>query len=73
MGFEGRPATRPPASPPRTAERGPGSDFDADGRYDDPVYNGSINTQAGDNGPPAAGGRLIPFETRDPTPRCADH
>ncbi|MBB3100158.1 hypothetical protein FHR83_007878 [Actinoplanes campanulatus] len=29
-------------------ERGPGSDFNANGRYDDPVYNGSINTQAGD-------------------------
>ncbi|MDI6098233.1 PHP domain-containing protein [Actinoplanes sp. NEAU-A12] len=29
-------------------ERGPGSDFNANGRYNDPVYNGSINTQAGD-------------------------
>jgi hypothetical protein len=29
-------------------ERGPGSDFTANGRYNDPVYNGSINTQAGD-------------------------
>ncbi|MEV0898404.1 PHP domain-containing protein [Actinoplanes sp. NPDC049802] len=29
-------------------ERGPGSDFNADGKYNDPVHNGSINTQAGD-------------------------
>jgi hypothetical protein len=29
-------------------ERGPGSDFNANGKYNDPVYNGSINTQAGD-------------------------
>jgi hypothetical protein len=29
-------------------ERGPGSDFNANGRYNDPVYNGSVNTQAGD-------------------------
>jgi hypothetical protein len=28
--------------------RGPGSDFNANGKYNDPVYNGSINTQAGD-------------------------
>ncbi|MBB2941998.1 hypothetical protein FB565_001702 [Actinoplanes lutulentus] len=29
-------------------ERGPGSDFNANGKYNDPVYNGSVNTQAGD-------------------------
>ncbi|MFC7532134.1 PHP domain-containing protein [Actinoplanes sp. GCM10030250] len=29
-------------------ERGPGSDFNTNGKYNDPVYNGSINTQAGD-------------------------
>ncbi|SDT67437.1 PHP domain-containing protein [Actinoplanes derwentensis] len=29
-------------------ERGPGSDFAVNGKYNDPVYNGSINTQAGD-------------------------
>jgi hypothetical protein len=28
--------------------RGPGSDFDANGKYNDPVYTGTINTQAGD-------------------------
>ncbi|WP_430782185.1 PHP domain-containing protein [Actinoplanes sp. G11-F43] len=29
-------------------ERGPGSDFATNGRYDDPVYTGTINTSAGD-------------------------
>ncbi|TDD10000.1 histidinol-phosphatase [Nonomuraea diastatica] len=31
-----------------TSERGPGSDFDANGRYEDPVYGGVPNTGAGD-------------------------
>ncbi|WP_233625249.1 histidinol-phosphatase [Actinoplanes sp. ATCC 53533] len=30
------------------SERGPGSDFEADGRYHDPVYTGKVNTTAGD-------------------------
>lgn len=29
-------------------DRGPGSDFNANGKYNDPVYTGTINTQAGD-------------------------
>ncbi|BBH66595.1 histidinol-phosphatase [Actinoplanes sp. OR16] len=29
-------------------DRGPGSDFNADGKYNDPVYTGTVNTQAGD-------------------------
>ncbi|GAA1625034.1 hypothetical protein GCM10009828_061470 [Actinoplanes couchii] len=29
-------------------DRGPGSDFNANGKYNDPVYTGAINTQAGD-------------------------
>ncbi|HWS39535.1 MAG TPA: PHP domain-containing protein [Actinoplanes sp.] len=29
-------------------ERGPGSDFNTNGRYNDPVYAGTVNTQAGD-------------------------
>ena len=28
--------------------RGPNSDFEADGRYDDPVYGGTVRTDAGD-------------------------
>ncbi|TDD04976.1 histidinol-phosphatase [Nonomuraea deserti] len=31
-----------------TSVRGPGSDFDANGRYEDPVYGGVPNTGAGD-------------------------
>jgi hypothetical protein len=34
-----------------TAERGPNSDFNANGRYNDPVHNGTINLQAGDYWP----------------------
>ncbi len=30
------------------SERGPGSDFEANGRYNDPVYTGKVNTSAGD-------------------------
>ncbi|MBG0565620.1 PHP domain-containing protein [Actinoplanes aureus] len=29
-------------------DRGPGSDFNANGKYNDPVYTGTVNTQAGD-------------------------
>ncbi|UQU63519.1 histidinol-phosphatase [Couchioplanes caeruleus] len=30
------------------SQRGPGSDFEANGKYDDPVYNPAVNTSAGD-------------------------
>jgi hypothetical protein len=30
------------------SDRGPGSDFEANGRYNDPVYTGKVNTGAGD-------------------------
>ena len=30
------------------SDRGPGGDFEADGRYHDPVYTGVVNTSAGD-------------------------
>jgi hypothetical protein len=30
------------------SERGPGSNFEANGKYNDPVYTGTVNTSAGD-------------------------
>ena len=30
------------------SDRGPGSDFEANGKYNDPVYTGTVNTTAGD-------------------------
>ncbi|MFG1609338.1 histidinol-phosphatase [Actinoplanes sp. NPDC049265] len=30
------------------SDRGPGSDFEANGRYNDPVYTGTVNVSAGD-------------------------
>ncbi|PRY23955.1 histidinol-phosphatase [Pseudosporangium ferrugineum] len=30
------------------SERGPGSDFEANGKYDDPIHTGTVNTGAGD-------------------------
>ena len=30
------------------SDRGPGSDFEANGKYNDPVYTGKVNTTAGD-------------------------
>ena len=45
------------------SDRGPGGDFELDGRYPDPVYTGEVNTEAGDFWPGFYGRTMVGART----------